>query len=329
MTRRTQTTALLAVLLLCCCELSASDSTEEAAALINRSRELMDIRAAGSPPFMLRARVRVTMARGAVIWRQAFEGNYELIWSSPTRWREEVRFPGFIQARVGDEGKFWQQRSVDYLPPPVWELLGTLEMRPRLRLREGEKVKKIRDRKSKATKLRCVELARKGGTKRELCVELERGVLIREVLGQGKYEYEDYLTLGNRVFPRVIRSAGGPMGAEIEVEELVELPSVDGSLFKPPSQAQAWGWCPDPVRPRRLTDTGIISPQDGSRSEIVAYATIDADGRLANIKVLSTTSPAFERTMLEVWKKVRYQPQTCDGVPVETETILWESYWVQ
>lgn len=328
MTQRSQGIALLTVLLLFGGEPSAADKTEEAVALITRARDLMDIRATGSAPFRLRAKVRVTMARGAVIWGQAFEGDYDLIWSSPTKWREEIRFPGFIQVRVGDEGRFWQQRNVDYLPPPVWELLGALEMRPRLRLRDGEKVKKIRDRKSKGTKLRCVEVVRKDRAKRELCVDPERGVLIGEVLGQGKYEYEGSLTLANRVFPRVIRGVGGPMSAEIEVEELAELSAVDESMFRLPSGAEAWGWCPDPMRPRRLTSASLMLPPDGRRSEIVAYAIIDVDGRLGSIKVLSATSPTFERTMLEEWKKARYQPQMCEGFPVATETILWEIYWL-
>lgn len=316
---------LLALLLICSAELSASDTAaEEGAALMAKARELLNIRAPESPPFRLRATVRATGTSG-----RSSEGSYELLWSSPTRWREEVRFPDFTQVRVGDEGKFWQKRNLEYLPPPIWDLLDTLDMRSRLQLREGEKVRKCKDRKRKNVHLRCVQLTGKDRGSRELCFAQDRGNLVREDYGAGGYEYEDYLSLEKNTFPRVIRTSGGLTRIELRVEELTHLGAVDESIFIPPPDAQPWGWCPEPKRPRRLTPHAPMDPVDHPRSEVVAYATIDVDGKLTNIKVLGSTSQAFERTMLEIWQKVRYKPQMCNGAPVATETALWEAYWIQ
>src|SRR5437867_478162 len=79
--------------------LDASRKTrEEAASLLARAQALTDLRAAGNPAFRLRAHV--------IVWGhgQGLEGEYDLVWAAPERWREEMTLPGYNEVVVADQG---------------------------------------------------------------------------------------------------------------------------------------------------------------------------------------------------------------------------------
>jgi hypothetical protein len=114
--------------------LFAKDNKQaEAEALLQRARELSDIRCEGCPPFRLVARVRVTPARGIQP-----DGEYDLLWASSEQWREDIKFPDFTQQTYGSRLRVWRVRSLPYLPQHVLILRGQLLALKNLRLEPGE-----------------------------------------------------------------------------------------------------------------------------------------------------------------------------------------------
>lgn len=234
--------ALLAALCLAVAANSSAgekkDKQAEGLALINRARELSDIRAPGSPPFRLRARVRLLQDK------QSVQGTYVLIWLSPSQWREELALPGFNQLRIGGEGSYWVRREPLALPWVVYQLLRTLAYTARPTVSPEERVEKIRNRKQSGASLTCVELASKPTfvLHRELCFEMGSSTLSRVRYGGGNYEFNEQAPWGTKAFPHSLRYVEGSKPiAEIDVEELVQVQSADASWFRPPQRRRRMG----------------------------------------------------------------------------------------
>jgi len=68
---------------------------------------------AGTKPFHLKAVLAPSFERDKDSGRT---GDVEIWWSSPTRWRREVRSPGFHQIDIMDGGHEWQKNEGDYFP---------------------------------------------------------------------------------------------------------------------------------------------------------------------------------------------------------------------
>ena len=295
---------------------------QEGAALLARAAEVSNIRSADAKPFRIRAGVSLFAVEAGNL-----EGSYSLVWSSPNRWREETTFPGFTQVRVAGDRKFWQARNVDHLPERIWEFQNLIDLMFRLRLQPKERIRKVYDSRKGGPALRCLELKAESGIERELCFDATLNTLVREKRARSEYAYDDYLGLGGRFFSKSMRFVrDGRALVELRIEELVEIPGVDDSTFTPPAGAQEWETCAEPEKPRVEKQVAPVYPDAARRSqitgEVVVYALIGTDGRLHNLKVLASTWPGFATPTLEAWQQARYKPQTCNGKPVPSETII-------
>lgn len=73
----------------------------------------------GTRPFHLKAVYAPSFERDKDSHR---EGEVEIWWESPTRWRREVRSPNFHQIAIVDGGRQWQKNDGDYFPEWLREL---------------------------------------------------------------------------------------------------------------------------------------------------------------------------------------------------------------
>ena len=79
---------------------AAQEAPKDTAEWLTRASELTNIQQAGTRPFKLRAKVRMLGGK-----EQMYEGTFELLWNSPSQWREELQLPGYSRLRVGADHK--------------------------------------------------------------------------------------------------------------------------------------------------------------------------------------------------------------------------------
>lgn len=89
-----------------------SGSTDESRRLLQVA-QVADARSAGGSSFRLRAKF---MTEHAGLMTEV--GNYVLLWSSPTKWREEVSTSDFNQVRIGGEGGIWEAQNSEKVGSP-------------------------------------------------------------------------------------------------------------------------------------------------------------------------------------------------------------------
>lgn len=322
---------------------------EEAAALFARAAEVSNLRAPGSPPFRLRAKVRLSGLLGEPI-----DGSYQLIWNSPEQWREEITFPSFTQLRVGGAGKLWHRRNVNYLPLPIYHLMLLLDFQSRLKLGPTESVKKIHQRKRNGIRMKCIEMKGKRhripsyliaqGPRpmfefepgREMCFDSVVGTLIREEQPDSQrgliklYEHADYATWGEKRVPYTLRLLESDKAiVEFWVEQLGDEPSPDRALFSPPEDAEEWAWCRNPEPAKELQRVEPRYPKKARsnlRTGVVfLYAKIGVDGTVHNTMVVGSSArefPEFDAASQEALRQWRFQPARCGDIPVPTEGIF-------
>jgi hypothetical protein len=64
---------------------AAQDSQKTPMEWLTKAANASDIQVAGMPPFKMRAKVRILGDKN-----QQYEGTFELLWNSPTQWREQA-----------------------------------------------------------------------------------------------------------------------------------------------------------------------------------------------------------------------------------------------
>ncbi len=299
---------------------------QEGAALLARAAELVNIHSAESGPFRLRARVWLKgLERGSTV------GTYEVLWVSPQQWREEITFLGFSQLRIGGEGKYWQVRSLNYIPLRAWQLMRTLRFEGRFRPRPEESIKKVRDRTWNGGKVRCVELKYPDTASRELCFDSASGALVKEETADGyRYEYSGYAPAGKGAFPRRIRTVDGDEAiVEFDIEELALGVVPEPSLFVPPADSEIWKTCenPEPAKMREETrkqreiyifTTGPVF----LHAPVSVYAVIGTDGKLSNLTLVQASGTVMDDVFVKMLKERQYKPKKCAGVAVPEEIVL-------
>ena len=113
-----------------CWEVMAkNDNQVEAEKILRQSEELTDIRALGSHPFRLAARVKLFDEKG-----QANEGTYDLVWKTPTDWQDKLQVGDFSQERTAAVDKLFIRRSTPSFTLEVYNLLRLMEFPQILRV---------------------------------------------------------------------------------------------------------------------------------------------------------------------------------------------------
>ena len=311
--------------LVCLVVTGAEEPRGEAEAFLKRAREVSDIRCEGCPPFQLRASVELLrMPRGTS------RGTYLLIWISPTKWREEIDFPGFEQVRVGGEGKVWQARSTSYLPLRLFQLMEAMSFRRRLRVGPDESVGKIKKPPRGKSSLACLELKGKLQANRLFCFDPTAGVLMHEGTRSSEedaFEYEDYAPWGAKRFPRTLRAFElGELVVKVYVEEMSEATSVNEGLFSPPSGAVEWPGCEDPEPALGIEKSLPHYPEQAKETResgtVFVYAIVKADGRVSEVEVLRSAGGDLDRATVDAVKQWRYRPASCGGTAVPEEKVI-------
>ena len=304
---------------------NSEKSTRDPKELIAQAEDKMNIFAL--PHFVMKATIQVD-GQG-----KHAEGTYLLLWNGPEQWREQISFPDYGEIQVGGEGVVLLKRSTEVMIPASysvhralgfgtsWSSFAGLDPRP------DEKVNKIHNRKINGAKTDCVEIEDREKHVREVCVDQTAGVIVRDhSLGN-----EEILPVGTKLFPRVLSFAEeGLPSARIQITELKTPEGIPPSAFEPPSGAVSRLGCMNPsptsLQKRVLPRYPDAARQAHAQGTVAIYAVIGKDGGLSKLQIVSGVTSGLNAASLEAVRQWKYQPVTCEGIPVEIEVVIQVNY---
>jgi TonB family protein len=311
---------------------TAADSNQAAKQyLIEHTEEKTNIFALSS--FQMKATVRIDNND------KPLDGSYLLFWNGPEQWREEITFPGYSEVQVGGKDIVFLKRSTDFVPLRIDQLRSTLGYGTGM-IRLGsfihvapmpdETVKKIHDQTINGAKAVCAEVAGRENRTRELCVDKSTGGLIRE----NSFRDRDMMPIGTKLFPRFLSyGEKGKVLVEVQITELKTTEQPPSSAFQPPPEAVSKPGCMNPIPGRLLRKVMPRYPESERQSRVqgrvAIHALIGKDGVPGQFRIVSSVTPALDKASLEAVQQWRYEPATCNGIPVDIETLLTVIFQLQ
>lgn len=314
--------------------LRASDAAEQQEAMKKLEQAVSKTNIFDLPSFRMTASVQVENQG------EQLEGSYRLLWNGPEQWREEIKIPGYTELQIGGKGTVWVQRSTDFLPLRISQLHAALGFWSsassdagysaylvRAGISPTDRVKKLRSRKQHGDKLTCVEVEHQTDFSTELCVNDGTGTLFR---GE-PYEDHDFQPVGGKVFPRTLGFVDkGKTVVKISVSSLVALVEFPTDSFIPVAGVAAQVGCMNPAPYRRIKIVPPHYPSSLRQQHVQGMAAFDVsiatDGLPRIRKMVASSNPSFEKATEDAIAAWRYEPATCDGKPVEVETVLRMNY---
>jgi hypothetical protein len=307
----------------------------QAEKLLSEAVQLSDIRAPGSTPFRLNARLVSTEDKD-----HPFEATYSLEWQSPTSWRDEISAPNYKEVRVAWNDRLFISRNPSNPVSQFLHLRRLIELPIRFDLNPIMRIEKLSEKRIHGTLQSIVEVSAYNQFSIKVYINdslptisriENKGVLYPTYPFKdfdSSLEYEDYKEFHGHQFPhKLIHLSSGRTTGEVEIVELAEAPSQTTS-FDPPPDARWIRWCahPSPAHAIPNRDQLPLTPPPQFRPgapplHVQIYGIIGTDGTWHNLTVLKSEGQVVDSYFIKTIARTKYSPSTCDGTPVETEEI--------
>jgi hypothetical protein len=324
---------------------SAADNPQDRGlALIARAGQLHDLLAPDTGPFRLRVSVRLL---GLVNGTR--EGQYLLMVASPARWFDSARFPGYSETTGLSNGERWRKRNVIDKPYRFHEATRMLDVAGHLRFPADARVRTLVQKDAGGRPVTCAEVtptadlwqkdtvgraaisevARAKDSSANLCFDGASGMLVSASYGGElpRFEYEGVVTLGAKAYPKTMRCyEGKELAAEASVDELVAQQGAETEeSYATPAGAQKWPDC-RVVEPPKLIAKKSAEENTSARAHrqygtVLALAEVGTDGLIHDLAFVQYRGGLFD-TVKQAVTSWRYQPATCNGVPVPVQFYL-------
>jgi TonB family protein len=291
------------------------------------------------PSFQMKANVQIE-SQGKLI-----DGSYQLLWNGPEQWREEIHLPGYAEIQVGGKGTVWIQRTTEFYPLRIYDLHAALGFGASLAgsgpehsgslvrwsLTQNDKVKKIYERKQHGDAQSCVELEDEVGSSSQICVDESTGTLVRG----SSFADKDFQSVGGgKVYPRSLSYVENDKTvAKTNITEFTTPSQFSPNSFVPSAGSPPQSGCMNPT-PFRLIKKSIPRyPQNAVKNHIQGIVAADVwiglDGVPKIGDVVSHAGPDLDLAAVDAMKEWRYEPATCNGKPVEVETVVQVEYTIR
>lgn len=297
----------------------------EAEKLLQQAEELTDIRSSGSHSFRMAARLTISQDNG-----QAESGTYELLWESPTSWRDEIKLPDFWQVRIANVDRIFISRLPPYLPLKVFQSYRLLEFPDLLRIDEEKVAVKLHVKSKGGLPERSLEIAVAGISKKTVYLDasLPTPTRIEYKGSHSGYRFEDYRPFARHRFPYTLVefSSNKPL-FQLQVQELTEV-TLNPSSFVVPSNAHWLDWCPHPLRARDTADSQKLYPipwplRNGALAQTaVIYGIIGTDGRWHNLAVVKSAGKEADSYWMDILRHQQFLPARCGDRVIEQESAM-------
>lgn len=321
-------------------------SKDEGRALVERSNNLTNLRALGSPPFHLRARTVSYGRKG-----QTNHGKYDLWWASPDRWREDISWGDKSSTRIADKNQIWVS-GADASRLTTLHVARVFDFSPFLRVPLNHSVGRVQAKQIDGVSAVCMQLLpSSSGTayakgigpmvlsldlERSACWDVATSLPLRIDVGSDRIELESYSAIAQKQFPhRIHETRKGKTLVEFELDSLELLDVATTTAFTPPSGTSAKPWCANIVSPVPLrlgsaseatSAPGVTFmtpiPKEVIGRDLVVFR-VDEAGRTVEVRAFTLAGEdSFKDRETQTLLKSRFKPATCDGTPVEGEFLM-------
>jgi TonB family protein len=287
------------------------------------------------PSFAMRANFRVDNHG------KQLNGTYELLWNGPDEWREGISLPGYSEVQIGGKGQIWLQRSTDFMPFPVHNLLQALGFGSSMgspspqstslsqfALGPKDAVKKATERKEHGEKLTCYEIENEHKDASEVCVQEGTGTIARR---SSSYADTDLQPVAAKFFPRHLSvHFQNQTLADVSITEISTPIQFPPETFTPPVGVSPRAGCMNPTLPRLVkTQTPKYPPlaREQRREGTAAFDTlIGTDGIPQVRRLVESAYPDLDDSARVAISQWRYEPGMCTNQPIEIETVFQVHY---
>ncbi len=306
----------------------SEDGKKEAQALLDRTRQLSNIRSDGAPAFKLTAQFKITDQQGTTT-----QGSYQELWANHAERRREINLENTQFVEVIEGHKRWSKDSYD-------NRFGQLESIIDFSFSDArfKKLKKLADRQVEGIIAECVVTdPNPRGGKSALCFDKTSGLLVERIYPSALHdkfvdencEYSDYQKFAGKTFPRSVscfQSQRMTRAATLELSPLTP----DATTFAPPPDTKESVNCLDspvvPPKPTFTPDPDYPKGQSQPDRPVVLWMVIGTDGKPRDLKVARTVNNIFDNAALEAVKRWTFQPASCFGQPVAVQINVEVSF---
>jgi Gram-negative bacterial TonB protein C-terminal len=210
------------------------------------------------------------------------------------------------------------QTQYETPPPELRQALSLLPVRL-VRFDESDVIQSINDANVLGRPAKCIRFETINGKAtelNELCLDSERGTLLRAHIADEVRENSDYFQVGKVWFPHEVRQyLNGKLRMEAEQSSSLLDSPVDLMTLAPPNP-QILHKCKQ-FRPA----VGVSMPQPldagpGPWYDVLLHIVIWADGRVHEATTLPKGHPGLEGEALRLIRSWQFDPATCEGKPV-------------
>lgn len=280
----------------------------------------------GTPPFHLKATFSPSYARDNASGRN---GQIEIWWVSPTKWRREVQCPQFHQTEIVDRANDWQKNDGDYFPEWLRELAqAIIEPVPSvdevLNEAKGGEDRHIFG----GTQVSWQIFSTDGTVKKSegAGITLQDSTGLLSFAGGSAFDggYDNYQKFHNRMISRVVTSGSPEVKAQIvTLEDLGQVPpdffSTQGAGGDIQPLRTALVAEPD-LRKNLLTSDPISWPslKDGPLDGLITTdVVVDRNGTVREIGSILSDNPGLSQDAGRAIMAFRFKPYLQNGIPVQ------------
>jgi len=296
----------------------------------DKAREQTDIRSIDSPGFLLQGKIRVTTAKGVN------DGSYSYLRVAEGRWKETIELPGYKRVRSGDGVQFWQVRSQNDEDVGVEELDLVLRSRRAPKVQEAAQLADIKLKTEPGLPIECIKLTGQSGFGSAYCFNEKTSDLVEVYFGRKAKElpwkvdwenFSHYQQWSGKRMPLLLEGYNEDHIAVAAQLEIKPVPTLASDFFATPEGATIWADCEGNavwklktlVQPKYPADARMRG-QDGA---VVLRGIIEEDGRISNIKSVSSRWPELYGAAQLAVSQWRYErTPECTGSKGRTETFI-------
>ena len=254
------------------------------------------------------------------------EGTFTRVSAGASGFREEATF-GDYHGVIVISGDRTSSEATRNRPPAVSDLRAELPVHLG-RFDQDDVIRAIEDAQVLGRPARCIQFRTRFGDtvqSNQICVDMERGALLRWQVGDEVFENSDYFKVGRLWEPGQIRRyRRGQLNLEIEQHlELVE-GQVDSQALLPPTGD--WHRLYPCKNPRRAVGISTPMPPPGTAGkdiiEVVVHGWIWNDGSVRLTEIASSPRPDLNAEALKVVSTWTFLPLMCNDREATTDADL-------
>lgn len=306
-------------------------SRTEIADKIRRAADAADLRADGSPAFHLVASLRYTFSG------KPYDGRYELLWASPERFRQNLQVETIREFEIAAVDKHYLGRKAESFSLAFWVLQDGLNSVRGSLLGAARSIGKIHWLTKDHTQGYCEEGV-ESSRKTEVCFDSTTDAVVHVTQGPDLSDFRspssatkelfgvelsEFVALEGKRFPwHIVKRLPGEK-IEIRVETLERGDFKEGD-FSAPEGIEARPWCAHPTFTGNMRfDSSLIGSTKGKPASAAYYVTVGTDGQVLKSGPLTRSAAFIDSEMAERLRHARFPVESCGGVPVEHERIMY------